>query len=219
MESTPKKSFEATEELANLSKEVKTFYTGAFKDILQTFFKNPIDGIVNIFRGSAENPFRHTLILYASVFVLFLIGTVIIMGGFRSGVTFGGLMQLSTLPIFFMLLISALAFGIKSISGSPNFKNELLTGGLCAIPLGIMMIYFVISSLFGNASMRTMLYGPSTSDLFGMFVMLYVILMLTNIFQQSLRANNTKDVLAWYLSPAAVVLAGFLTLKISDLIF
>jgi hypothetical protein len=38
--------------------------------------------------------------------------------------------------------------------------------------------------------------------------------MMIGVLQQSLTAGGTKDNLAWFVSPAAILLAGYLTSKI-----
>jgi hypothetical protein len=48
---------------------------------------------------------------------------------------------------------------------------------------------------------------------------LYIFLMMVNILQQSLKASGTKDVLAYYLAPAAVLLAWYITLRFMDSMF
>jgi len=43
--------------------------------------------------------------------------------------------------------------------------------------------------------------------------------MLINVLQQSLLAAKTKETFAWYISPAAILLAGFIAFKVMDGIF
>lgn len=219
MESTPQKSFGKKEELANLSNEVKDFYKGDFKNMIGAFFKNPIDGLLNVFQNASEKSNRSSIILYVSVFLFYFLGSLLMSGGFRSGVTFGGLMESSLMPVFFMLIISVLAFGIKSVSGSPNIKNELLTGALCAIPLGIGMVFLLVDWLFGIDFLGRAILGLTFKSLIGITFFIYVLMMIINIFQQSLKAANTSNVMAWYLSPAAIMFAAYLTIKVTALIF
>jgi hypothetical protein len=44
----------------------------------------------------------------------------------------------------------------------------------------------------------------------------YIFLMMVNILQQSLKASGTKDVLAYYLAPASVMVAWYVTARFVD---
>jgi len=43
--------------------------------------------------------------------------------------------------------------------------------------------------------------------------------MLINVFQQSLKASNAEDAIAWYLAPASILVAIYLTFQISKGLF
>jgi len=52
-----------------------------------------------------------------------------------------------------------------------------------------------------------------------MLLMFYVLLMMINILQQSLRAAGTKDAWNWYMSPAGIFLASYISYKITAGLF
>jgi hypothetical protein len=42
--------------------------------------------------------------------------------------------------------------------------------------------------------------------------------MLTNVLQQSLKASGTKDAMAFFLSPASIILSFYLAIKVVEFI-
>ena len=220
METNQQNAPETQQAAANLSDEVKNFYKGDFKEIFMTFFKNPIDGIFSIFQKPSDKAYTQSLILYASVFVLYLAGSFILAGDMRSHINFGDFIKTSLVPVIMMFIITVFSFGIKSVSGKPDFKNELLTGGLCGIPLGLLIpVLLVIKIVALEDNVMSLLSNPFGAGIFGGMLLFYVILMLINVFQQSLKASGTSDAIAWYLSPASILLSMYLTFEVSKNIF
>lgn len=220
MENNQQNTSETSETKANLSDEVKNFYKGDFKEIFITIFKNPIDGIFSIFEKPSNKAYTQSLILFSSVFVLYLIGGYIIAGEARQYLDFSNYIKISLIPVILMVLITVVSFGLKSISGKPNFKAELLTGGLCGVPLGVLMPLLLIIKLFASIdNIMTLMSNPAKVGIIGGLLLFYILLMLINILQQSLKASGTKDALAWYLSPASILLAIYLTFQVSKNMF
>src|SRR5258708_25744376 len=52
-----------------------------------------------------------------------------------------------------LVTISALTFVIKAVSGKPDFKKELLTGGICGIPLMLILLTISVFMMFNKDSM------------------------------------------------------------------
>jgi hypothetical protein len=199
---------------SNVTDEVKQFYKGDFKNIFISFFKNPIEGIYSLLEKPSEKAYSQSLILFASVFVLYLIGGYVIVGEAREYMEFSYFIKTSLAPVVFMFVISSLSFAIKSLSGKPNFKNELLTGGLCGIPLGLLIpLSLIIKILASEDSIMDLMIDPMGAGTIGVLLFFYLILMMINVFQQSLKSSGTKDAIAWYLSPASVLLALYITFQ------
>lgn len=195
--------------------EIKNFYKGDFMDIIVTFFKSPLDGLRTIFKNPNEKSLINTLIISASVFILYLIGSYIIMGSARQYMKFFDFIKISLFPIVCMFLISGLSFIIKSIFGKADFKNELLTGAICGIPFALLiLILFVMKLLVNENNILNLISNPMGGNLVGTLLFFYILLMLMNVFQQSLKSSGIKDVLAWYLSPISVLFAIYLTSQI-----
>lgn len=197
----------------NLAEEVKEFYTGEFVTLLSTLFKNPLEGVYAIFRQPWNKALPYSMILYASVFVLFFIGGYLQAGESRQYMSFGYFLETALMPVLFMFLISVITFVIKSLSGKPDFKKELLTGALCGIPVAMLIPVMLIFKILGidlNIFMGNLMNSGLVIGLVG----LYLVTMNINIIQQSMRAAGTKDVLAWYLSTLTFVLALYVTIRI-----
>jgi len=228
MESDEKKSQETSEkstfsdetvEKSTFSDEVKNFYKGELKEIFATFFKNPIDGILAIFRNPSEKAYTNSLILYGSVFLLYFIGSLILAGDARKYIDFSVFLKIGLMPVIMMLAISLIAFFIKSVSGKPDFKNELQTGGICGIPISLLLIMALIIRLFSDENIMRLVNNPANAGTVVLLLLLYILLMLINVFQQSLKASNTKDAIAWYVAPASILTAIYLTFQISKVLF
>jgi len=219
MENDEKNSQETFVEKSKFADEVKNFYKGELKEIFMTFFKNPIDGILTIFQKPSDKAYSNSLILFGSVFVLYFIGSLILAGDARKYIDFSVFLKIGLIPIIMMFTISLIAFFIKSVSGKPDFKNELQTGSICGIPISLLLILALIIRLFSDDNIMRLVNNPANAGTVATLLLLYILLMLINVFQQSLKASNTKAAIAWYLAPASILLAIYLTFQVSKVLF
>lgn len=204
---------------SSFTDEVKDFYTSDFKNLFLTFFTKPIDGIQTIFQNPSAKSYSHALILYISVAILYVLGAVMLAGDMRNYMTVSSYIQVAFFPVFTMLAITVLSFAVKSVSGKIIFKDELLTGALCGIPLGLLIPGMLVAKLLGTDNVLTLLMNPTSGGLIVVLLFLYVFLMLINVFQQSLKSAKSNDTLAWYLSPLCISVAIYLASKISSNLF
>lgn len=79
--------------------EIKSFYKGDFKEIILTFFKSPIDGISAIFKNSGEKSLANSLVIFVSVFILYLIGSYVIVGEARQYMKFFDFIKIGIFPL------------------------------------------------------------------------------------------------------------------------
>jgi hypothetical protein len=204
------------ESKSNLVDDVKEFYNGNFKNILFSFFKNPISGIYSIIEKPSEKANIQSLSLYVFVFFTYLICCYFIMPAiFRDTLDFSFFIKLSLIPLIMMFVISCLSFAIKSLSSKPDFKNELFMGAICGIPLSIFILVLLIMSFLID-SFET--EGKSALGFYNsvnLLILFYSSLMLINVFQQSLKSGRIKEGIAWYLSPTAVLIAFYITFQIA----
>ena len=216
MENTEQNETPKQDPKLTVGDEVKQFYKGDFKNIFTTVFTNPIQGIYELLEKPSEKAYKQSLILFASIFFLYFAGSYIIVGEARKYMEFSNFIKISIVPVIMMFVITCLSFVIKSLSGKPNFKNELLTGVICGIPLGLLIpIFLVIKIMASERDLMRLINNPMGAGVFATLIFFYLILMLINVFQQSLKSSGTKDAMAWYLSPAAILLAFYVTFKIS----
>lgn len=199
--------------------ELKDFYKRGVPQILKAVFLGPISGTYSLFTEASSKTYFNALVLIVSTAILYIITPYMLMGEARKYIGFGGAIKIGIVALIFMVIVSLVAFGVKSISGRPVFKNELLTGGLCGIPLTLFLVLLIFIKFFwGDAeSLSSLAYNPSAAlnnSIFFTLIMFYILLMLINILQQSFKAGGTKDALAWYLSPIGIMLSFYLTYKI-----
>lgn len=200
--------------------ELKNFYKSSLPKLLKSIFLEPINGTYRLFSDRSAKSYFHSLVLMASTFVVYVILTYALTGSqLREIIGFGGAVKAGLGAVVFMLTVSVVCFGIKAISGKPQFKNELLTGGLCSFPLILfLLLLFVVKLFAGEEAMESLTIDPGsiiTKAGIILLLMFYVLLMLINIVQQSLRESGTKDAWAWYMSPAVIFLSGYICFKIS----
>jgi hypothetical protein len=119
-----------------------------------------------------------------------------------------------------MLCIAALSFVLKIIQGKADFKNELLTGALCGLPLGLIIVLTLVLRILGEGiNPLTFFSSPLSGGWLMTVALLYFFLMMVNVFQQSLRAAGYKDALAWYLSPLSILIAMYVGMSIVGNLF
>ncbi|MDP4286193.1 MAG: hypothetical protein Q8891_17425 [Bacteroidota bacterium] len=202
--------------------EIKDFYKKDVLSIIRKVLLEPVSGTYSLFENRSEKSFNQSLILMASAalvsmaFVFLIIPSQIR----QYAPWFSMLVKSAFFTIVFLLLVSLVSFCIKLISGKASFKNELLTGALCAIPFTalIFLLFFFSKIMMDEQMISSLAYGGyseiiSKAGIFLVFVF-YIVLLFINILLQSLRASGTKDALAWYLSPIGIFLAFYLTIKI-----
>jgi succinate dehydrogenase hydrophobic anchor subunit len=219
MENTPQPHQETTESPSSFNDDIKTFYKGDLKNLLTTIFTNPIDGTFSIFKTPSKNSFNQSLIIFGSLFLTYLVSIYLIVGEYRKYMDMSDFLKPSAVPVMMVLVISVITFVIKAMSGNANFKEELLTGAMCAIPLAVFALALVAFKIFAGENVLNNIKNPFDLGVFFSLIMLYLFLHLINVVQQSLKSAGTKDVLAFYLSPATVMISVYLTYKIAEGLF
>jgi hypothetical protein len=203
-----------------LADEVKTFYQRDFKDLFLAFFQDPVNGLQSIFANPPAKGFTQALIIFGSVFVLYLAGTYLVVGDMRDYMRFSQFLSIALTPVLIMLCIAALSFVCKIIRGKADFKNELLTGALCGLPLGLIIVLALVLRIFGEGiNPLTFFNSPLSGGWLMTVALLYFFLMMVNVFQQSLRAAGYRDALAWYLSPVSILIAMYVGMTIVGNLF
>jgi hypothetical protein len=156
------------------------------------------------------------MILFGSVFALYFIGTYLLAGDFREFISFSNFLSFGLIPVLTMLSASGLAWVIKaSTGGKPVFKNELLTGAMCGIPMALVIPLSLLARVFGSgADVITLVRNPFSAGMLMSLIMLYLLMLMINVFQQSLKAAGVKDLLAWYLSPLCILVSFYVAFSV-----
>lgn len=197
--------------------EVKSFFRDDLVKIVKSIFTEPVKGTLSIFANAGKASYSQALILIVTTALVYMF-VPYLMGGsqVREYLGFGSFFKLGLSIALVLIIISSLSFGIKAISGKPDFKKELLTGALCGIPLMIFVIVLALFIMFKGESFRYDDPGSLMEQgVFLLIVMLYLMLMLFNIVQQSFKASGTNDALSWYLSPLVISTAFYIGTKIA----
>lgn len=203
--------------------DVKAFFKNDMLKIVKAIFQEPIQGTRDIFTNAGTNAYKHALILIATTVIVFALVPYLMVGSevrqFMNG-ALGLFLKFGLGVGLVLVIISALSFGIKSISGKPDFKKELLTGAMCGIPLMIMLLAVVLVSIFGGNSMQNFnVYSMMGQGVVSGIVGLYILLMLFNIVQQSFKASGTNDAMSWYLAPLVVCVGFYIGARIAMELF
>lgn len=203
-----------------LANEVKSFYQHDFKGLLLTFFRDPLTGLYHLFSNPPANGFVQAMILLASVFVLYFAGSYLLVGGLREFMGFSSFLSIGLTPVLIMVAVAALSFAIKLTVGKADFKSELLTGALCGLPLGLIIVVALVLRIFGDEiNPLTLFSSPLSGGWMMAIVLLYLFLMMINVLQQSLRAGGLRDVRAWYLAPIAILVAVYVAMSVVGNLF
>jgi putative effector of murein hydrolase len=83
----------------------------------------------------------------------------------------------------------------------------------------VFALVLVAFKIFAGENVLNNIKNPFDLGVFFSLIMLYLFLHLINVVQQSLKSAGTKDVLAFYLSPATVMISVYLTYKIAEGLF
>lgn len=202
---------------------LKQFYKQDLPGLVRTTLFRPVDGVYGLFVNRSPKSYFHALVLIGSAAVFCMLFTLLSLPSAAWDLLpwFSIMLRAGFFAVILLLLISAVSFGIKLISGKPDFRQELLTGGLCAIPLALLMVILFITFrlVLDEEAISGLVFGGFQSLIrqAGMMALLlfYVFLMFINILQQSLRASGSGDGLRWYLAPLGVLLAFYLTYQIA----
>ncbi|ANI90031.1 hypothetical protein A9P82_12510 [Arachidicoccus ginsenosidimutans] len=201
----------------NQSEEVKEFLKQGFLPLVRKIIFRPTE-LQSEFSENDNSVKSIVMIIICGV--LYAILPYIFVGRVRQYLGFKYFLQLGLLTIIILLLISIFTWLLKLAKGkSMSFKVELLSGGLCAIPLIVLLVVSCILSLFGtdifSAGISALYNGSWLFSLIG----LYCLLLMINIFYQSLCSGGYKPNAAWYLAPVGILLAFYIAFKIAYSLF
>jgi hypothetical protein len=201
--------------------DVKKFFSKNLLQIIKDIFTQPIKGTLGIFNSAGNEAYQQGLILIITTVIFFIIVPYIAAGSdVRSVIGFGAFFKLGLSAGLVLVIISVLTFVIKAVSGKPDFKKELLTGGICGIPFMLILLTITIFMMFNKDSIS--LLNPESLIQQGVIsgiILLYLLLMLFNIIQQSFKASGTNDALSWYLSPLVICIGFYIGVKIASSLF
>lgn len=121
-----------------------------------------------------------------------------------------------------LLFISLIIFVIKAFSQKSNFQQDLLTGAICGIPFGIILLIASVIGPFegmGLMMLYSLLGAFSLQSVLILLMFFYYLMLTLSIIQQSFFASGFKKEASWYLSPIVLALAIFFTVKLTSTIF
>lgn len=203
------------------SDRINAFFRNDLKGMVLQFLKEPLSGTYSLFEQRSPNAYFQSLVLTGTTAALYILLPFLFWGrGFRNAIEIADLAKFALIPVLFIVAMSVCSLGIKSISGRSDFKTELFTGALNAFPLAFGMLLFSLFVMFGGTGISDVgdllnnMSAIMRSAVIYLIVLVYLLLMMINILQQSLKASGTKDALAYYISPAGVLFAWYVTFTI-----
>ena len=201
--------------------DVKSFFAKNLLQIIKDIFSQPIRGTLGIFTNAGAEAYQQGIILIITTVIFYILVPYMVAGSeVRSVIGFGAFFKLGLSAGLVLVIISTLTFTVKAISGKPDFKKELLTGGICGIPLMIILLTISVFMMSNKDSIN--LLNPESliqQGIFSGIILLYLLLMLFNIIQQSFKSSGTNDALSWYLSPLVICIGFYIGVKIASSLF
>lgn len=193
--------------------EVTGFLKNSLPQILKIYFTEPVTGTYNLFKNTDNKVYQNSIVLISVTAILYILVPYLLAGDMREYIPFSGFLKIGLGIVLFQIMVTIVSFGVKSITGKPNFKSELLTGALCGIPLCVLLSLTVLGKLFiSNLDITDMLNLSGITELrFLAIPAIFIPLLLINTLIQSFRASNVKENLGWYSAPIALGIAVVLT--------
>lgn len=193
--------------------EVTGFFKNNLPQILKTYFTEPVTGTYSLFKNADNKVYQNSIVLISATAILYILVPYLLAGDMRDYIPFSGFLKIGLGIALFQIMVTVVSFGVKSITGKPNFKRELLTGALCGIPLCVLLALTVLGKLFiSNLDITDMLNPSGITELRLLAIpAIFIPLLLINTLIQSFRASEVKENLGWYSAPIALGIAVVLT--------
>lgn len=196
--------------------EVTGFLKNNLPQIVKTYFKEPMTGTHNLFVEATNKAYFNAVVLIVATGLLYVIVPYLLLGDMRDYVGFGPMFKVGMSISLLLVTISLISFAVKSIAGKPDFKKELLTGGLCGIALTVLLAIMVLAKvLLSNMDITDMMSFSGLENLRLLALpALFVPLLLINTILQSFKASKVNETLAWYTAPLVLGVAIYITKEI-----
>lgn len=206
--------------------DVKDFIKTKLITIIKKIIAQPINGSYEVFAAPDKNKQSNAISLLGLGFVATLLLLYLATpASVRHYIEFSLFIKATFVVTIILFLISVCTFAVKSAAGTKiTFGEELLTGGLCVIPICIFLLLLFIFSIiasdrsfnFFEGGYRNIVDG---SSFMAIAALLYLFLYILTIIQQSLKSSKVNDALNWYISPLIIVLSFYLGGKIAGALF
>jgi hypothetical protein len=205
--------------MENTNQEKVTFMQeiGAFfkEDLLKIFlaiFKNPAQGLTDYYQSKTKNGLIGSIILIAIAVILFIFVPYLGIGELRSYIPFKYFIIIGLAPILIVCFITIFTFLIKSLIEKTDFKKEFEWASFQSVMLSLLML--IVLLLFVIVRGFDPLDSLGEMNFIGavyLLIVFYMLLMMISMVKQSLLSNKINPVLAWYVSPATVLLSIYLS--------
>jgi hypothetical protein len=199
-------------EKAACLQEIGTFFKEDLLKIFFSIFKNPFQGLTDYYQSKTKNGLLSSIILIAIAVILFVFVPYLGIGEMRSYIPFKFFLLIGLAPILVVGFVTIFTFLVKSLIEKTDFMKEFEWASFQTVMLSVFMIVLLLLFVIVRN------FDPFSSlvemNFFGVIYLLfisYLLLMMICTVKQSLLLNKINPVLAWYVSPAAVLLSVYLS--------
>lgn len=211
---------------ASQPNQFQNFLKISLPDLIKKVLFDPLDGTKKVLAGIKEPSKIGIYCILICSFVISLLVYLRIPSEERRYIDFFEyFFRAFSLPVLGSLIITFFSFIIKAINNSQkaNFGNELLTGGIVCLgyalffTLAFVLSFILEDSLFGSRSVYgyKVNTGPSVfAVILIICTLIYLFVITSNSFSQSLRSSGVKDSIAFYLSPFIIVITAYFTIRL-----
>lgn len=190
---------------------------GTLRDMYVTFISDPSAGSLALVSKRTNESFSHAIAITLATGIFYVLVPYILIGDLRDYVDLEEMIKIAVPPMLFIAILAAVSLLVKKASSlETDFRSEFFTGALSGFPLCTLLVFVVGFYYIADLDVYDIMNPErliNKSLVFFAFI-IYIILSIVEIFRQSLSASGAKSRIAFYASPAAVIISCYLTFKV-----
>lgn len=203
----------------NWSEDINKFFNNDLKVILKNIFKFPTTAVERINNESVVKSMAAPLCAWVMCYILVLLSNVLFLGTKSAGwggqtvlslMGFGKFLEMSLLPIFFVLFLTILSVVFMAFKGKADVEGAFYHSGIHAVNFTLVWILFQFMALIFSSGNP----GVGGSMVIILSCLVYPLSMAITLMRQYLHTaeEESSNGFSWWSAP--LVVAGSLALAV-----